>query len=173
MADYSRRHYGVAAWRLRNPRRVVLHYTAGGTAAGTRATFAANTPNRGELPGTCAHYVVDKNGDIYRLVPDTIRCRHAIGLNHVSLGIEMVQDAMSPPGAAERQILARGPQIRAALRLVRYLLDKHHLPIGAVIGHGTANDDRLFRDDEGWRNDHVDWPAPQVREFRRRLRGLR
>ena len=54
-------------------------------------TFASNAANRGEKPGTCAHFVIEKSGKIHQLVPLGVRCRHAIGLNHVSIGIEMVQ----------------------------------------------------------------------------------
>jgi hypothetical protein len=32
-----------------------------------------------------------------------------------------------------------------------------------------ANGHRLFLDKEGWRNDHTDWQAPSVAEFRSRL----
>ena len=91
MAAYSLRHYGTASWQL-TPTMIVLHYTAGGTWASTRAVFAADTVNIGELPGTCAHYVVDKDGTVYQLVPTSVRCRHAIGLNDQAIGIEMVQE---------------------------------------------------------------------------------
>jgi hypothetical protein len=90
MAAYSLRHYGTASWQL-TPTMIVLHYTAGGTWAGARATFAADTVSTGELPGTCSHYVVDKDGTVYQLVPTSIRCRHTIGLNDAAIGIEMVR----------------------------------------------------------------------------------
>ena len=46
-------------------------------------TFARNAPDLelGELPGVCSHFVIDRDGTIYRLVPTTIMCRHTVGLN--------------------------------------------------------------------------------------------
>ena len=97
---------------------IVLHY-AGGTWAGARGTFAADTLNMGELPGTCAHYLVDKDGTIYQLVPTSVRCRHTIGLNDQAIGIEMVQEGGSSASWADQQILDRPAQVGAALALVR------------------------------------------------------
>jgi N-acetyl-anhydromuramyl-L-alanine amidase AmpD len=171
MAAYSLRHYGTASWRLR-PRLIVLHYTAGSTYSGARAVFASNTPNRGELPGVAAHFVVDKDGTIYQLVPLYVRVRHAIGLNDRALAIEMVQEAGSGPRWADAQILARRAQMRAALRLVRYLRARFAIRLGNIIGHAMANDSPFFHDLLGWRNDHTDWQAPDVRVFRERLAAL-
>jgi hypothetical protein len=48
---------------------IVEHYTASDTSP--YAYFAANTadPELGELPGVCAHFVIDRDGTIYQLVP--------------------------------------------------------------------------------------------------------
>jgi hypothetical protein len=170
MAAYSGRHYGSASWRLR-PRAIVLHYTAGGTMEGAWSLFAANAPNRGEAPGTCAHYIVDKDGTVYRLVRPTIRCRHAIGLNDSAIGVEMVQEAGPGSGWAGRQILRRRAQVRAAAALVRHLQARFDVPDARVIGHASANGSPLFHDRLGWRNDHTDWLPAHVRAFRRLLRG--
>ena len=40
-----------------------------------------------------------------------------------------------------------------------------------VIGHGMANSSPLFLDKQGWRNDHVDWLKPEVKEFRKRAKA--
>src|SRR5688500_11912185 len=69
MANYSYRHYGYRKWELTRRRVIVLHFTAGSTYSSARNHFASNSPNRGELPGVCAHYVVDKDGTIYETVP--------------------------------------------------------------------------------------------------------
>ena len=168
MAAYSKRHYGSFTSRLR-PRVIVLHFTANNSYSATWNTFAADTPNRGEKPGTCSQFVIEKNGRIHQLVPLNVRCRHTIGLNHVAIGIEMVQE--TGPGAswADRQILHRPRQVKAALRLVRWLQARYHIAKRDVIGHSMANHHRLFKDLEGWRNDHTDWQAADVRAFRRRL----
>ena len=38
-----------------------------------------------------------------------------------------------------------------------------------IIGHSMANDSPLFKDLEGWTNDHVDWLKADVRDFRKRV----
>ena len=90
MAAYAKRHYGIASATL-DPKVIVLHFTETDTWEPVRSTFTADSPNRGELPGTCAHFVVDQSGVVHALVPTTVMCRHAIGLNHVAIGIEIVQ----------------------------------------------------------------------------------
>ncbi len=160
MAAYSLRHYGTASSQL-TPTMVVLHYTAGGTWAGARATFAANTANMGELPGTCAHYVVDKDGTVYQLVPTSIRCRHTIGLNDQAIGIEMVQEGGSSAAWADQQILARPAQVGAALALVRSLQ--------AAVRHP---DGERHRARDGQRRPPVPRPA-RLAQRPRRLAGRR
>ena len=168
MAAYSRRHYGAARWRLR-PRVIVLHFTGGPTYASARAVFVSNAPNMGELPGVAAHYIVAKTGTVYQLLSTRVRCRHTIGLNYCAIGIELVQQTGRGSHWADLQILHRRRQIGAALRLVRYLRAKYSIKLRNVIGHATANRSPFFRDLEGWRNDHTDWLARDVRTFRRRL----
>jgi hypothetical protein len=172
MAAYSARHYGKRRWRLRNPRVIVLHFTDGPTYRSAWQTFASNAPNRGELPGVCSHFVVGKNGRIHQLVRPSIRCRHTIGLNHRAVGVEMVQEGGRSSHWADRQILDRRPQIRAALHLVGWLKQRYGLKMRAIIGHAMANDSPYFKDLEGWRNDHTDWLRRDVRSFRHRLQRL-
>jgi hypothetical protein len=172
MAGYSNRHYGARVWRLHKRRVLVLHFTAGSTYEGARSHFASNQPNRGELPGVCAHYIVDKDGTIYEVVPPRIRCRHAIGLNHRSIGIEFVQEAGRSSHWADRQILERKRQIRPGLKLAAWLKERFDIKMRNVIGHSMANDSAHFRDLEGWRNTHTDWLWRDVKVFRRRLARL-
>jgi N-acetyl-anhydromuramyl-L-alanine amidase AmpD len=168
MEAYSKRHYGAASAKLR-PRVIVLHFTANNSYSATWNTFASNAANRGEKPGTCAHFVIEKSGTIHQLVPLGVRCRHVIGLNHVAIGIEMVQETGGDARAAARKILNRPKQVRAALRLVRWLQGRYQIRNADVIGHAMANGHRRFKDLEGWKNDHADWQTPEVRAFRKRL----
>ena len=170
MARYSERHYGQREWRLSDPDVIVLHFTATDSYAAVWSTFDSNASSMGELPGVCSHYVIEQDGTINQLVPPTIRCRHTIGLNYTAIGIEMVQSTGRGSHWADQQILARRPQIRAALALVRWLQSRYAIPTGEVIGHAMANDDPHFKDREGWMNDHTDWLKRDVKEFRARLR---
>ncbi len=168
-AAYAQRHYGTRTSRLR-PTMIVLHYSESDTYASVRSLFEADLPNRGEEPGTCAHYVVDQDGTIHELVPPTLMCRHTVGLNHVAIGIEFVQSSRGhDPRWATQQVLARRAQVAAGVALVEHLQRRFAISDDDVIGHSMANQANEFRDREGWRNDHVDWQAPEVVTFRRLL----
>lgn len=167
MAKYSKRHYGERAWRLKKPKAIVIHYTASGSYRSVWNTFASNAPNLGEKPGVCSQFVVDKDGSIYQLTRLYARCRHTIGLNHVAFGIEFVQEGIG--SGSEEAILGRKKQARAGARLVAWLKQRYEIGMRDVIGHAMANDSRLFKDRQGWRNDHADWPKGDVRDFRRKV----
>lgn len=132
MRRYAQRHYGIGSWKLR-PRTIVQHYTANTSASATWNTFAANTPDPelGELPGTCAHFVVSRRGGIRQLVPLTTMCRHTVGLNHVAIGIEHV-------GTGDDAVMSNRRQLRASLRLTRWLQDRFGIRTRDVIGHGES-----------------------------------
>jgi N-acetylmuramoyl-L-alanine amidase len=169
MAAYALRHYGASSWHL-DPKVIVLHYTAGGTYAGARAVFMSNAANRGELPGVVSHFIIDKDGTIYQLLPLDVMGRHTIGLNNVAIGIEFVQEGGS---SAEQQIMARTKQIQAGLALVTWLQSRYGISDANVLGHGTANASPLFKDLEGWKNDHTDWSAGPLAQFKTLLRRFK
>lgn len=172
MAEYSQRRYGDSSTTLA-PKVIVLHYTAGGTAQSAHDLFAANQPNGGELPGVVAHFIVDTDGTIYQELPLGTRGRHTIGLNHVAIGIEFVQDAGSGPEWADQQILYRKQQMAGGLALVAWLQERYGIEDRDIIGHASADDHRYFKDLTGMDNDHGDWLGGDVAEFRQALRELR
>jgi N-acetylmuramoyl-L-alanine amidase len=133
MRAYARRHYGLDTYRLRNARVIVIHYTETPDFSSTFNTFAPDVPDSElhELPGTCAHFVIDRNGTIYQLVPTTIMCRHTVGLNWTAIGIEHV-------GFSDGEVLADRRQMRSSLALVRWLRCRHRIPIRDVIGHNES-----------------------------------
>ena len=92
MQAYAKRHYGLATWQLRNPKVIVEHITVSSTFSSAFSTFNADVPDAElhELPGTCAHFVIDTDGTIYQLVPLGVMCRHTVGLNWTAIGIEHV-----------------------------------------------------------------------------------
>ncbi len=165
MARYAQRHYGSRTARLTDVRQIVLHFTVTSGYRPVWNTFAANTAAKGttgapEKPGTCAHFVIDTDGTIHQLVSLRWMCRHAVGLNDQSIGIEFVE----PHSAAN--ILKRPAQVGAGVRLVRWLQSEYGVADKDVIGHSMVNRSRFFTDRRGWRNTHVDWSAAQVRQFR-------
>lgn len=131
MSAYSKRHYGTWTWRLRGPAAIVEHYTTGTTWQGAWNTFAANSKHLGEYPGTCAHFIIHTDGTIYQLVSLRIRCRHTIGLNQLSIGIEHV-------GRSDAEVLGNARQMRASLRLTLWLVARFGIQTRNVIGHGES-----------------------------------
>lgn len=165
MARYSRRHYGGGGWRLQDPQVIVEHYTDGTSFSSAWNHFAANGLHNGEKPGVCAHFIIDRDGTIYQLVPLDVRCRHAVGLNYTSIGIEHV-------GTSDAQVLGNRRQMRASLRLTVWLMAKFDVNIGDVIGHAEALESpyhhELYPD---WRClVHADLPHAAMRRYRPRLR---
>ncbi|MDX6481346.1 MAG: hypothetical protein QOG85_1856 [Gaiellaceae bacterium] len=168
MAAYAQRHYGIHSWVLHS-HVIVEHYTGGESFSAAWNAFAANRPDPelGELPGTCAHFIVGKHGTIYQLVPLSIMCRHTVGLNYVAIGIEHV-------GTSDREILNDKPQIRASLALTAWLHWRFHIRIRDVIGHNESLSSPYHRELYApWANQtHPDWKLADMRIYRARLRAL-
>lgn len=169
MAAYSKRHYGDAEWRLRNPTVIVQHYTASNSFSSAYWTFASNAPDGEfhELPGVCAHFIIDRDGTIYQLVALTIRCRHTVGLNHRAIGIEHV-------GTSDAAVLENERQMRASLRLTAYLMDRFGISLGNVIGHNESIESPYFKERyKAWRcRTHGDFRRESMRIYRARLKRL-
>ncbi len=132
---YARDHYGLDVSNIDIvPRLIVLHWTAGRTFEGDFRTFTPSTL-RGSRPdlrqaselNVGIHFLVDRDGKIYRLMPETWMARHVIGLNYSAIGVENVGGA--------RGVDDLTPEQRAAnIWLVRYLAKKYPT-IEYLIGH--------------------------------------
>ncbi|MBD3789937.1 MAG: N-acetylmuramoyl-L-alanine amidase [Campylobacterales bacterium] len=117
------------------PKIVVLHWTA---EMDLERSFNRLSPEKllsdrkdimkaGAL-NVSAHYLVDRDGTIYRLMPDNWMARHVIGLNMNSIGIENV----GGKGNVNEDLTPQ--QLQSNIALVRYL--KHKYPtIEYMIGH--------------------------------------
>lgn len=114
-----------------SPTVIVLHWTAGPTLASAWATFApAVLSGRTDLRGggdlnVGAHYLVDRDGTIERIVPEDRIVRHCIGLNHIAIGIENV-------GGGDEWPLTDA-QVEANAALIRWIASRR--PITTLIGH--------------------------------------
>lgn len=168
-AAYSRRHYGVARWRLHGPKVIVEHYTASNSFEAAFATFAADVPDAElhELPGVCTHFVIDQDGTIYQLVPLTTRCRHTVGLNYTAIGIEHV-------GTSDAQILGNPRQLAASLALTAWLVSRFGISLGNVIGHNESLISPYHRElYKLWRcQTHGDWTHADMQLYRKKLKRV-
>ena len=169
MAAYGARHYRERTWRLRRPRVIVEHVAEVGSARGVFNTFAPDVrdPELHELPNVCAHFVVSSRGAIYRLVKTRIRCRHTVGLNWTAIGIEHT-------GHSDREVLGDRRQLRASLRLTRFLRCRFGIPVRNVIGHAESLRSPYHRErvPSLRRRTHGDMRHASMRIYRKRLRRM-
>jgi beta-N-acetylhexosaminidase len=168
-AAYAKRHYGLDTWRLVRPHVIVEHYTATDSFASVFATFAADTPDAElhELPGTCAHFVIDRDGTIYQLVPLTVMCRHTVGLNYTAIGIEHV-------ATSDHEVLSNPRQLAASIALTVWLMATEHIELRNVIGHNESLTSPYHRElVAAWRcQTHGDWTHTDMQVFRAKLVAL-
>jgi N-acetylmuramoyl-L-alanine amidase len=168
MAAYAKKHYGIDSWVL-HPQVIVEHYTAGNSFSAAWNAFASNSPDPelGELPGTCAHFIVDRDGTIYQLVPLNVMCRHTVGLNYVAIGVEHV-------GTSDAAILHDPAQIRSSLALTAWLVGRFHIKIRNVIGHNESLSSPYHKElYKPWAHQtHGDWIHADRDRCRAKLRAL-
>ena len=112
------------------PNVIVVHWTAINTIEATYDVFSPSTlQGRQDIAGSSAlnvsaHFLIDRDGTIFRLLPDTTFARHVIGLNHIAIGIENIGGPTAP--------LTRA-QLLSNEQLIRYLSGRHKIEY--VIGH--------------------------------------
>jgi N-acetylmuramoyl-L-alanine amidase len=169
MVQYAARHYGLHTWRLDHPKVIVEHYTASNSFSSAWNTFANDAPDSElhELPGTCAHFVIDRDGTVYQLVPLNTMCRHTVGLNWTAIGIEHV-------GTSDASILRNPKQLAASLKLTLWLMHRFDISLPNVIGHNESLTSRYHRERYApWRcQTHGDWTHADMQSYRARLAGL-
>ena len=171
--EYLASHYGIIQeYPTILPRMVVVHWTAIPTMEATFNTFNPSTlsNNRADIQSAGAlnvssQFLVDTDGTIYRLMPETTMARHVIGLNHCAIGIENVG-----PGADGKLTLA---QLESNVILINYLQKKY--PIEFVIGHyeyqNFVGHPLWLEKDAGYRTEKVD-PGIEFMKALRKQIGL-
>ncbi len=119
---------------------IVMHCTEASLIS-TIATFRDGSADGRQVS---AHYVIDKNGDIYQMVSDSDRANHCRGANRDSIGIEHV--------AGEKDPLTQ-KQSDASAALIRWLTEQYDIPLRRIYGQdfapgysggGTSCPDALF-----------------------------
>lgn len=115
-----------------SPKMIVLHWTVIPTLKEAFEAFdPATLPNwRPDIENVSglnvsSQFMVDRDGTIYSLMPETNMARHVIGLNHCAIGIENI-------GGTKELPLTKA-QLKSSIWLVEYLSNKY--PIEYLIGH--------------------------------------
>lgn len=130
---YLQQHYGIQTDSIEIvPKIIVLHWTGGNFKDSYAFFFPPLLSGRPELIAAgslnvSAQYLVDRDGTIYRLMPDHWMARHVIGLNANAIGIE------NAGGVNDAQDLTSA-QVGANAYLICKLKNKYP-SIQYLIGH--------------------------------------
>lgn len=116
---------------------LILHYT--GMATGKEAIDRLCSAEA----KVSAHYVVEKDGEIFSLVPEEKRAWHAgvskweddIGLNDLSVGVEIVNTGHPYPGYESEYKPFTEAQMKSVIQLSKTIIKKHHIKPWHVLGH--------------------------------------
>lgn len=133
-----------------DPDMLVLHYT------GMKSCAAALARMCDPAAEVSAHYLIDEDGSVYRLVDETHRAWHAgvsywggeTDINGCSLGIELQN-----PGHEFGYRAFPEAQMTTLINLCRDILSRHPIPASRVIGHSDVAP--LRKEDPG---ELFDWP---------------
>ncbi|WPR73415.1 peptidoglycan recognition family protein [Algoriphagus sp. NG3] len=132
-----------------DPKMVVIHWTAIHTIEVTFDVFDPPTlEGRDDLTGASllnvsSQFLIDRDGTIFRLLPDTTFARHTIGLNYLAIGVENI--------GSDKMPLTK-QQLKANEELVRYLKRKYDIEY--VIGHHEYQN---FQATELWKEADPDY----------------
>ena len=121
------------------PDMVILHYT------GMQTGEAAIARLRDPKARVSAHYVVEEDGEVFRLVPEERRAWHAgksfwrgeTDCNARSIGIEIVN-----PGHEWGYRAFPDHQVEAVIGLLDGIRSRWEVPDGRIIGHSDVAPDR-------------------------------
>ncbi|SFV57892.1 Beta-hexosaminidase [hydrothermal vent metagenome] len=134
--EYIKNHYGLEVDTIEIvPKIIVLHWTADMSFDKSFKRLEAQKlfSDRKDIAkasalNVSAHFLVARDGTIYRLMPENWMARHVIGLNYSSIGVENVG------GKGNKKDDLTPAQLEANIKLVRYLKEKYPT-ITHLIGH--------------------------------------
>lgn len=137
-----------------DPKMVVVHWTAIDNIETTFDVFDSPTlGGREDLTSASnlnvsSQFLIDRDGTIFRLLPDITFARHTIGLNYMAIGIENVGSEDDPLNDA---------QLKANEDLIRYLRNKYIIEY--VIGHHEYQN---FQDTDLWKEADPDYRTVKI-----------
>ncbi len=175
--EYIKSHYGKTVNDITiTPKIILLHWTA---EMSFDKSFKRLQPQRlltdrkdiakASLLNVSSHFMVARDGTIYRLMPENWMARHVIGLNYSSIGIENI-------GGKDNKAEDLTPaQLKANIDLVYYLKAKYP-SIKYLIGHHEyrqmENTSLWLEKDKGYRTVKSD-PGPKfMQAVRSKVKNL-
>ncbi|MBQ8919487.1 MAG: N-acetylmuramoyl-L-alanine amidase [Acidaminococcaceae bacterium] len=164
MREYALLHYGQEQTEI-VPQAVIVHWTASPEWESVYRYFYKENRSDGTL-NVCSQFLVDRDGTVFRLTPETMLDRHAIGYNWCAIGIENV-------GGVDNKEDLTAAQLQANQALIRYLKEKYPT-IRYMWGHYQqveARESGLYKEAvEGYFNPKVD-PGPKfMRALQQKLK---
>jgi len=163
--EYIKSHYGKTVNDITiTPKIILLHWTA---EMSFDKSFKRLQPQRlltdrkdiakASQLNVSAHFMVARDGTIYRLMPENWMARHVIGLNYSSIGIENIG------GKDNKSEDLTTAQLKSNIALVKYLKAKYP-SIEYMIGHHEyremENTSLWLEKDKGYRTVKSD-PGPK------------
>ena len=137
--DYMADHYGIHPKDISiEPKIIVLHWTETNTLQEAFDIFKPDTiqyrgiVSKSSKLNVSVQFLVDRDGSIYRIMPETWMGRHAIGINYNSIGVENIAGADNTDNLTNEQL-------KANIKLVKYLAKKYP-SIKYLIGHYEYTD---------------------------------
>lgn len=169
--EYLEKHYDLKQNKPTIiPKMVVVHWTVIPT---LEKSFEAFDPSR--LPdwrpdiasasalNVSSQFLIDQDGTIFQLLPETTMARHVIGLNHCAIGIENVG------GIGDKPLTKK--QLKSNIRLIRHLKKKYP-EIEYVIGHFEytyfEGHELWLEKDDGYRTEKTDPGIDFINTIRRK-----
>jgi N-acetylmuramoyl-L-alanine amidase len=171
--EYLSERHGIETDKAEiDPKVIVVHHTVIPTLEGTMRAFMEP-----ELPGfrdaikgasslnVSSQFVIDQDGTIYRLLPETAFARHVIGLNYCAFGIENV--------GGTKEVPLTKAQLKSNIALIKYLANKYEVEF--LIGHyeyTSFTDTPLWKEaDENYRTKKNDPSKKFMRKIRKKVKA--
>ncbi len=175
--EYIKSHYGKTVNDITiTPKIILLHWTA---EMSFDKSFKRLQPQKlltdrkdiakASLLNVSSHFMVARDGTIYRLMPENWMARHVIGLNYSSIGIENI-------GGKDNKAEDLTPaQLKANIDLVYYLKAKYP-SIEYMIGHHEYREmestSLWLEKDKGYRTVKSDPGKKFMSDMRRAVKSL-
>ncbi len=175
--EYIKKHYGFEVDNIEIvPKIIVLHWTAD---MSLKKSFNRLKPQRlfsdrkdiakASSLNVSAHFLIARDGTIYRLMPENYMARHVIGLNYSSIGVENIG------GKGNKKEDLTKAQLKSNIKLVRYLKEKYPT-ITKLIGHYEYRElegsEEWLELDSGYRTEKKDPGEKFMRAVRSKVRDL-